>query len=134
MMRLALLMLLAAPAAAETLDVRIEPAAGASGRLVVALFAGAPGFSGFDMARAAAVQTLAAGQLTARFEGLAPGRYAVVAFQDADGDGRLKTNFIGMPKEPVGTSNNPGGLPKFDKSAVMVPGADPVVIRLRKVG
>ncbi len=38
------------------------------------------------------------------FAGIAPGRYAVTAQHDEDGDGKLKTNFIGMPKEGVGIS------------------------------
>lgn len=37
---------------------------------------------------------------------LPAGQYAFTVFQDVDDDGRLKRNFIGMPKEPAGISNN----------------------------
>lgn len=44
------------------------------------------------------------------------GRYAIQVFHDVDGNGKLKTNWIGIPREPVGTSNNAKGKmgpPKF---------------------
>lgn len=43
------------------------------------------------------------------FSDLPAGQYAVVAFHDANSDGELDTNFIGMPKEGVGVSNNTKG-------------------------
>jgi len=50
---------------------------------------------------------------------LAPGRYAVAAFHDEDADGKLGTNFLGIPNEGVGTSNNPKtfGPPGFEDAA-----------------
>lgn len=44
------------------------------------------------------------------------GVYAVSVFQDKDKDGEIKSNFIGMPKEPVGASNmTKMGKPSFNK-------------------
>ncbi len=57
------------------------------------------------------------------FSGLPPGRYAVIAFQDADRDGRIDKNFVGIPTEPYGFSRNASGFlgpPKFDDAAVDV--------------
>ena len=51
----------------------------------------------------------------------APGRYAVIAVADVNGNNKLDTNLIGIPKEPVGVSRNPAlrfGPPKFDETAV----------------
>nr|QBM04642.1 DUF2141 domain-containing protein [uncultured bacterium] len=51
----------------------------------------------------------------------APGRYAVIAVADVNGNSKLDTNVIGIPKEPVGVSRNPAlrfGPPKFDETAV----------------
>lgn len=42
---------------------------------------------------------------------LPPGEYAVSVFHDRDGDGKMKTNFLGIPKDPLGLSN--GAKPKF---------------------
>jgi uncharacterized protein (DUF2141 family) len=56
----------------------------------------------------------------AQFGGIKAGVYAVTAFHDEDGDGKLKTNFIGMPKEGVGVSGKVGGIPSFSKSSISV--------------
>jgi uncharacterized protein (DUF2141 family) len=48
---------------------------------------------------------------------LPAGDYAVSVFHDREGDGRLERNFIGLPREPSGLSNNLRprfGPPKFD--------------------
>jgi uncharacterized protein (DUF2141 family) len=128
------LLLAATPALAENLVVKVT-GAGSGGQIVAAIYAASDGFSGFDTKKAAAVQMapVAGGGATLTFTGLKPGKYAVSAFHDADKDGKLKTNFIGIPKEPVGVSNNPGGMPSFTKSQVAVPAAAPVEIMLRKI-
>lgn len=41
--------------------------------------------------------------------GLKPGRYAVRAFHDVDGDGKMGTNPFGIPTEPFGFSNDARG-------------------------
>jgi len=51
---------------------------------------------------------------------LEPGRYAVQVVQDRDSDGKLDTNMLGIPSEPVGFSRNAVGRfgpPKFDSAA-----------------
>ena len=42
----------------------------------------------------------------AMFRGLTPGRYAIKAFHDVDGDGNMGTTPFGMPTEPFAFSNN----------------------------
>jgi acyl-CoA reductase-like NAD-dependent aldehyde dehydrogenase/uncharacterized protein (DUF2141 family) len=49
---------------------------------------------------------------------LPPGRYAVSVYLDENGNHQLDKNWIGIPKEPVGASNNPKGSmgpPHFDE-------------------
>ena len=43
------------------------------------------------------------------FPNLSPGTYAVAAFHDEKGAGRLEKNFLGIPKEGVGVSNDVPG-------------------------
>lgn len=44
------------------------------------------------------------------------GDYVVSVFQDLNENGKLDTNFLGIPREPVGLSNHSGGIPgNFDK-------------------
>ncbi len=37
----------------------------------------------------------------------APGTYAAAVYHDEDGNGKLAKNWLGMPKEGFGVSNNP---------------------------
>ena len=51
------------------------------------------------------------------FPGIAPGTYAVSMFHDENSNGKLDTNFLGIPREGVGASNDARGHmgpPKFD--------------------
>lgn len=43
------------------------------------------------------------------FTNIAMGTYAVYVFHDEDNNKKLTTNFIGMPKEGIGVSNNAKG-------------------------
>lgn len=74
------------------------------------------------------------GQVTKTFEGLAPGRYAIKAFHDVDGDGKMGTNPFGMPIEPFGFSNNARaamGPPTWDQAGFDVaPGANAQTIAM----
>ena len=61
---------------------------------------------------------------------LPPGEYAFHAYQDLDDNGKMKSNFIGIPKEPTAVSNNAKGKfgpPKF-KDAMVVVGDDPISV------
>jgi uncharacterized protein (DUF2141 family) len=53
------------------------------------------------------------------FDSIPPGEYAIMAFHDVDGNGRLNTNgAFGLPSEPYAFSNNPNtwfGPPKQRK-------------------
>jgi uncharacterized protein (DUF2141 family) len=40
------------------------------------------------------------------FTGIPYGTYAIKAFHDKNGNGKLDTNFMGIPNEPYGFSNN----------------------------
>ena len=48
------------------------------------------------------------------------GEYAIFLYHDLDNNKELKTNWIGIPREPVGTSNNAKGRmgpPKYKDAA-----------------
>ena len=46
------------------------------------------------------------GFVTVQFYNLIPGAYAVAIHHDENSDGEMNTNFIGLPKEGYGFSNN----------------------------
>jgi uncharacterized protein (DUF2141 family) len=70
-----------------------------------------------------------------RFTDLKPGEYAVAAFQDRNGNGRLDTNFAKTPLEPWGMSNDPRPqkrAPTFDDAKITVPAeGTAIVVNLR---
>lgn len=58
--------------------------------------------------------------------GLEPGRYVVAVFHDTDGNGRLSTWPVGLPKEAYGFSRNARGRfgpPSFEAAAFDLPAA-----------
>ncbi len=53
------------------------------------------------------------------FKDIPDGTYAVSVFHDEDNNGELTTNFLGIPKESYGASNNAKGVfgpPKWDNA------------------
>jgi uncharacterized protein (DUF2141 family) len=50
------------------------------------------------------------------------GTYAVTVFQDLDDNKRLKQDWFGIPREPVGYGNNfhPSAKPTFSECAIVV--------------
>ncbi|HEV2331831.1 MAG TPA: DUF2141 domain-containing protein [Gammaproteobacteria bacterium] len=61
------------------------------------------------------------------FHGVKPGTYAVTVVHDENDDGKLDTNFFGMPKEGYGVSNNHTYAmhgPVFSESRFAFPGSD----------
>ena len=88
------------------------------GQANCALFGSA---DGFPETSAKAIKTTNAKiekqQALCGFSGVAPGDYAVAVFHDENSNGRLERNFMGIPKEGVGASNDAKGKfgpPKFD--------------------
>ena len=61
---------------------------------------------------------------------LPPGEYAFHVFQDLDDNDKMKTNFIGIPKEPTGVSRDAKGKfgpPKY-KDAVVTIGDEAIAL------
>jgi uncharacterized protein (DUF2141 family) len=73
-----------------------------------------------DKAVARLTAKIAERQAVCDFTGVAPGTYAVSVVHDENSNGKLDTNFIGMPREGVGASNDAKGHmgpPKFSAAA-----------------
>ena len=70
-----------------------------------------------------AVLRVVENRLEYSFNGLPPGKYAVAVIHDKNSNNRLDTNFIGLPIEGYGVSNNAinmFGPPKFDQAAFFI--------------
>jgi uncharacterized protein (DUF2141 family) len=64
--------------------------------------------------------------VTLVFDDVVPGRYAMSAFHDRNGNGKLDRGPFGIPKEPFGFSRDARammGPPSFDEAAFDVPAA-----------
>jgi uncharacterized protein (DUF2141 family) len=61
------------------------------------------------------------------------GEYAVSIFQDENSNGELDSNFIGIPKEPYGFSNNLKKMrpPSFEEALFEYDADEVVVIKLK---
>ncbi len=130
--RLALLVasLGALSAHAADLSVVVQKLKNTGGMVRVGLFDASGGFPRKPLLG----QTVQAqpGAVTLVFKDLAPGRYAVTAFQDLNGNQKLDTNAMGMPVEPYGFSRNARGSmgpPSFDDAQFEI-GTQPLRIEL----
>jgi uncharacterized protein (DUF2141 family) len=111
-------------ATAADLKVNIHLSRSGSGSVVVAVYKTAASFP--KPLQGIAVQTADAstGSAVAVFHDLTPGRYAVAAYQDRNGNRRLDKNMVGIPTEPYGFSNGARGSmgpPSFESAAFDVP-------------
>lgn len=93
------------------------------GQALYMIFENAEGFpKNLDKAYRSGKMNIKDGKATTNITGLQEGVYAVIIVHDEDNNGQLKTNWIGMPKEGVGNSNNPKGFPSFSKSSFSLKG------------
>lgn len=91
------------------------------GQVLCALFSSAAGFpKKADRAVAHATSKIVGRHAACEFQGVPPGAYAISVFHDENSNGKLDTNFMGIPREGVGASNHAKGRfgpPKFSAAA-----------------
>jgi len=117
----ALAALLALPARAAELRVTIHNVKSDQGKVLVALFRDPASFP--DKYLAGKQVPAQAGDVAVVFDNVDPGSYAVSAFHDRDGNGKLNRNLVGIPTEPYGFSRNARGRtgpPSFDDAKIDV--------------
>lgn len=108
---------------AADLTVEIEGVESSKGQIVVCLWDTKKGFPlcPKDAPNRQVLDAVNGARIT--FPNLEPGPYAVSAFHDKDGNGKLKQNFIGIPKEPAavsGLKQRRMGPPKFKGATIAV--------------
>lgn len=111
-----------ASGAGQTLELSLVGIQHARGAIRVGLYSDPASFR--KEASAHMVKQVAAepGTVVVRFEALPPGRYAIMAYHDEDGNGEMNRRLGMFPTEGYGLSNNPAviGPPAFDDSAFEV--------------
>jgi len=109
------------PARAGDLDLTIANVKSETGRVMVAVYDRAESFMRDDQQVAGVMLPSRGGSARVVLGNLAPGRYAVSVFHDANGNGKLDKNLLGMPSEPYGFSRDAQGNfgpPSFEATAV----------------
>lgn len=129
-----LAMLLMAHTTDNTIMLEVHGMRNSKGHVLVSVFDDAAGFPD-DAARATKKLQLDIrnGKALFSLSGLPDGEYAVAVLHDENDDGKLNTNWIGLPKEGFGFSNNVMGMfgpPSFHKAKVKVSGGR-VDVKLR---
>lgn len=107
-----------------SVTVTVEDFDAAEGQLLVALFRAQDGFpSDPDRAAQKRVVQLSGVPDPIRFEGVPAGAFAVSVFHDLDSDFELDTNWLGIPSERWGVTNDAEGWlgpPKFSKARLVL--------------
>ena len=124
--------LLAAAHAGE-LTVTITDIREAKGTLMVSVVNSDAAWN--NQAKPVAAQKVAAaqGQVSLQFKDLPAGTYAVQVMHDENGNNTLDTNFLGIPSEGYGFSNNPNVMRRanYDEARFELDKSAAITIRLR---
>jgi uncharacterized protein (DUF2141 family) len=75
------------------------------------------------------------GKVVVSYSGLKDGVYAVAAVHDENGNGELDTNFLGVPTEGIGISNNPQllGKPQFPEARFEIKGKTGITVSIKYI-
>jgi len=95
------------------------------GNLLIAFYSQKNDFLNEDKAVYSKIVKVNSKTMEANFTDIKKGRYAVVVIHDANANKILDTNFLGIPTEYIGNSNNIRnyfGPPSFDDSAFLFDG------------
>jgi uncharacterized protein (DUF2141 family) len=115
----------ALPVAASAADlvVRVSGISEPLGQVGCSLFSGATGFPTDTATARSQWQGADAKGVTCRFSDVPEGTYAVSIGHDVNGNKRVDTDFVGLPTEQWGVSNNARPslrAPRFDEAAFKV--------------
>ncbi len=130
---LAVLLTSAFTAQAHTLTVNIDQIKEQTGKLHVALYRSEQSYQQGKDAVAAVVKAVKGETLQLVFPDLADGQYAIKIMHDANDNGELDRNIMGIPSEGYGFSNNAGqfGPASFEDAAFAVAADTSLTIHIR---
>lgn len=104
----------------HTLKMEIKGVTSAQGQVSAALYPDQNSFLKFDKVFKSVSVKAVKGVTALTIKDIPDGNYAVAVFHDKNGNGKLDTNFLGIPTEPVAFSNakmKTFGPPKFNECA-----------------
>jgi uncharacterized protein (DUF2141 family) len=95
-----------------TISAHVERLRNNHGQVICTLFTPSDKFPDHSHKGMTIKVPIQAKQAICRFENVKFGTYAIVAFHDENHDGEFNQNWLGLPKEGFGFSDNPGTLRK----------------------
>ncbi|MBV6322045.1 DUF2141 domain-containing protein [Duganella violaceipulchra] len=110
------------PAVAADLKIALTGVSSADGQIMVALYNSADSFLGKPFRATAAPAVAGATQI--EFKDLPAGDYAFSLYHDANANGKMDRNLIGMPTEDYAFSNNAmgkRGAPEYEAARFALP-------------
>lgn len=130
---LAVFLTAAFTAQASTLTVNIDQIKEQTGKLHVALYRSEQSYQQGKDAVAAVVKAVSGDSQQLVFANLADGQYAIKIMHDANDNGELDRNIMGIPSEGYGFSNNAGqfGPASFKDAAFSVAADTSLTIHIR---
>jgi len=130
---LAVLLTSAFTAQAHTLTVNIDQIQEQTGKLHVVLYRSEQSYQQGKDAVAAVVKAVSGDSQQLVFADLADGEYAIKIMHDANDNGELDRNMMGIPSEGYGFSNNAGqfGPASFKDAAFAVAADTSLTIHIR---
>ncbi|GLU43018.1 DUF2141 domain-containing protein [Allomuricauda sp. NBRC 101325] len=109
--------------AQHTLTVKVGNVSSAEGKVNVAVYNSKDGFLSFDKVLKNHGVSARKGSVDLTIKDLPTGEYALAIFHDENNNGKLDTNWLGIPKEKVAFSNakmKTFGPPKYKECAFTV--------------
>lgn len=106
--------------AQHDLSIEISNVKTSNGTINVAVYDASDTFLKFDKVYKADSVLAQKGKTQIKIKGLPEGQYALAIFHDENGNNKLDTNWLGVPKEDIGFSNarmKTFGPPQFEECA-----------------
>lgn len=105
------------------INVQVTNFSNNKGSCIICLYDSADDFSDKGKPVQCTTVPVANKNTTAVFNNIAPGTYAILVIHDANNNRKFDTNFLGIPKEGYGASQNKlpfAGAPKFEENKFVV--------------
>lgn len=121
---------------AETLKVTLKKLPSTQGKVLFLLFQDRVGFPDDKTSSVQSGSLELSSGNTLEIKDLRPGTYALSVIHDENENDKLDTNFIGIPKEAFGFSNNPRiyfGPPSFEKASFELNKDSAITIKMKKM-
>jgi len=120
----------APPQPASLIHVEVSDLRDDQGQILCSLFATAADFpKRIDKALVQIHAPITHHAAACEFTDVAPGTYAISVFHDANANGKLDVNFVGIPREGLGPRTTPGGISVL-RSSIRRPFATRAVVSI----